>query len=94
MKTIFSTQFRFPFGQILLTPAVQERLTPEEYMAGLGSHLSGDWGDLDAEDFASNDEALVNGDRLFSAYGKGERRFWVITEADRSVTTILLPEDY
>lgn len=94
MKAMIATQFKFHFGQILITPSVQERLTPEEYMAGLGRHLSCDWGDLDAEDLARNDEALADGDRLFSAYGQGERRFWIITESDRSVTTILLPEDY
>lgn len=46
------------------------------------------------QDAALNDESLINGDRLFSAYGQGQRRFWIITEADGSATTILMPEDY
>jgi hypothetical protein len=60
----------------------------------LARHVSGDWGDLEDEDRQRNEEALVLGSRIFSAYRVGEVKFWVITEADRSVTTILLPEEY
>ena len=57
-------------------------------------HVNGDWGDLDDEDKQANERALEDGTRLMSAYSIGEARFWVITEWDRSVTTILLPEEY
>jgi hypothetical protein len=60
----------------------------------LGRHVRGDWGDLDDEDKQRNDEALTLGSRIFSAYLVKGVKFWVITEADRSVTTILLPEEY
>ena len=59
-------------------------------------HGAGDWGDLDDEDRAANDEALAHGDRILSAYNNvaGHRTVWVITEWDRSATTVLLPEEY
>ena len=63
-------------------------------------HAMGDFGDLDAEDLATNTAALSNDRRVFSSYNLPERRddvvvkVWVITEADRSVTTVLLPTDY
>jgi len=61
----------------------------------IGRHLSGDWGDLDAEDRAANEVALTIGERVLSAYAlHGGERIWVITEADRSSTTVLLPSEY
>ena len=57
-------------------------------------HASGDWGDLDDEDKQENDLSLREGFCILSTYGKGKSRLWVITEADRSVTTILRPEEY
>ena len=63
-------------------------------------HLSGDWGDLDEGDRHANEDALQNGGRLFSSYflpcinPDAEVKLWIITEADRSATTILLPSDY
>ncbi len=85
---------RFPLGQLVITANASLRLTTEEVMTALMRHASGDWGDLCPEDTLANEEALRDGDRLFSAYGQGDQRLWVITEADRSVTTVLLPEDY
>ena len=61
---------------------------------GLSRHASGDWGDLPPEDIELNEFGLKHGERLFSAYKQGETRFWIITERDRSVTTVLLPLDY
>ncbi len=87
-------QSKFPLGQIVITANAQSRLSPEAVRAGLRRHAAGDWGELPSEDAASNEEALKHGGRLFSAYGQGESRFWIITEHDRSVTTILLPQDY
>jgi hypothetical protein len=61
----------------------------------LQRHASGDWGDVGAEDWNANDEALRLGARLFSAYKvETSARLWVITEADRSATTVLLPAEY
>ena len=57
-------------------------------------HYMGDWGDLCEEDKASNDYALDHGERLFSAYEKDDKKIWIITECDRSATTILFPEEY
>jgi hypothetical protein len=85
---------RFPLGQLVATANVAERLSTEEVLSGLRRHACGDWGDLSPEDTLANDAALQQGERLFSAYGFGSLRFWVITEADRSLTTVLLPQDY
>jgi len=61
----------------------------------LARHLRGDWGDLCPEDWDANQKALLHGGRLFSAYEEeGMPRIWIITEADRSVTTVLFPEEY
>jgi hypothetical protein len=89
-----SPVLRVPIGELLITANASLRLSTEEVMMALRRHASGDWGDLCPEDAMANDEALHEGGRLLSAYGNGQYRFWVITEADRSVTTILLPEDY
>ena len=61
----------------------------------LRRHVVADWGDVSAEDWKANDDALANGERLFSAYvvTRGAR-LWIITEADRSSTTVLLPDEY
>jgi hypothetical protein len=87
----------FALGRMLATPGALEELarasqTPLDLLV---RHAAGDWGDLDAEDSRANDEALVDGDRLLSAYrlSTGEK-LWVITEADRSATTILRPSEY
>src|SRR5688572_22162869 len=92
---IFS--MKFPFGQLAATPGAIAALreagqTPFEFLC---RHVSGDWGELCAEDIAENDRALREGSRLLSAYrtGKGVK-FWIITESDRSVTTLLLPGEY
>ena len=61
----------------------------------LRRHVTGDWGDLDEEDRRDNDAAVRHGTRVFSAYRvTSADRVWIITEADRSVTTVLLPEEY
>jgi hypothetical protein len=89
-----SRPVRFPLGQVAITANASLRLSTEEVMTALRRHACGDWGDLCPEDALANDEALGEGGRLLSAYGQGKQRFWIITEADRSVTTVLLPEDY
>lgn len=89
-----SARIRFAPGEIVITSNAANRLSSYEINCGLARHLAGDWGSLSEGDIEANEEALVHGDRLHSAYGQGDHRFWIITEADRSVTTILLPEDY
>jgi hypothetical protein len=95
-KTIIET--RFPFGQVVVTPGAIEQAgdsMERSFLSMLSRHGAGDWGDLEQEDKDSNDSALTNSDaRLFSAYEMPEGKYWVITEWDRSVTTILLPEEY
>lgn len=91
------TEPRFPLGRTVGTPGAiavleENNQLPLEFLA---RHVRGDWGDLDADDKASNEEALKDGSRIFSAYDLHDgTRIYVITEADRSVTTILLPEEY
>jgi hypothetical protein len=90
-----SQPHRFPLGRLVITTNAARTLTPREMHDALRRHESGDWGDLPAEDASQNDAALCQSEgRLFSAYGEGDGKFWIITEADRSVTTILLPDDY
>ena len=88
---------KFPAGRTLATPGALKALARagQEPAFFLDKHLAGDWGDLGREDAALNDEALASGDRLLSAYRtlRGER-VWIITESDRSATTLLLPEEY
>jgi hypothetical protein len=88
------TRITFPLGTIVLTTNAANRLSGTVIHEGLRRHASGDWGDLCPSDAEQNESALITGGRLFSAYGEGECRFWIITESDRSVTTVLLPEDY
>jgi hypothetical protein len=67
----------------------------DDPLAYLIRHLSGDWGEVDPDDWKANDWSLLHGERLLSVYRMSDAtRFWVITEADRSVTTFLLPEEY
>ena len=84
----------FPLGQVVITANASLRLPAEEVLTALRRHSSGDWGELCPEDTLANDTAQHRGGRLFSAYGKDADRFWIITEADRSVTTVLMPDDY
>jgi len=85
----------FPLGRLVMTANAARSLTRREMLDGLRRHATGDWGDLPADDARQNDAALRRGGgRLFSAYGQGPGRFWIITEADRSATTVLLPEEY
>jgi hypothetical protein len=87
----------FPLGQCVATPGALEALaaafqTPSTF---IDRHVCGDWGEVDAEDQQANQDALVHGSRLLSAYRTSAGvRLWVITEADRSATTILLPSEY
>lgn len=86
---------KFSLGEVVATPGVHDSIPPQEIFKALQKHMSGNWGVICDDDKLSNEEALENGSRLLSAYvsEKGVK-FWVITEADRSVTTLLLPSEY
>ena len=87
----------FSLGKIVATPGALTALekagqTPQEFIA---RHVCGDWGELSNEDRKENQFSLQRGFRLLSSYRTdANQKIWVITEADRSVTTVLLPEDY
>ncbi len=94
METVQST-LPFALGQTVITSNAARCLEPGDVYAALRRHARGDWGELDPEDAASNERSLPAGCRLLSAYtDRNGVKFWIITEADRSATTILLPEDY
>jgi hypothetical protein len=93
-----------PLGQVVYTPGALAACGGIAYLLGcLARHQSGDWGCVCPEDGETNNNALIHGGRILSSYpidpnkpckGWGENTLWVITEADRSVTTFLLPEEY
>ena len=86
----------FPLGHLVATPAALD-IAHEfglDVLALVKRHAAGDWGALDAHDLRANAEALDCGARLLSAYDTPGGRLWIITEADRSATTVLLPNDY
>ena len=86
---------KFHLGQTVATPNALDQLTQDDVLCGLQRHQSGDWGDVCEDDKKENDLALENGIRLFSVYRTPtHKKFWIITEADRSITTVLMPEDY
>jgi len=87
---------RFQLGNLLATPGAMELMERKSILAGdlLLRHRSGDWGDLCHQDKAANDSAVAHGERILSSYKFGSDKLWVITEWDRSATTILLPEEY
>ena len=88
---------KFQPGTVVATPGAIEVLAESGQVAGffLDMHLQGNWGEVDADDQKANDQALIDGSRLLSSYRtlKGVV-VWVLTEADRSSTCLLLPEDY
>jgi len=88
---------KFSLGRVVATPGALSALeTAQESALGyLQRHESGDWGNLPPEDQQENEFSLGNGFRLLSSYRlRDETKIWIITEADRSVTTILLPSEY
>ena len=85
-----------PLGRVVLTPAALSMLAEidEDALIFLDRHQQGDWGDLGQDDKEANDHALLAGTRLLSSYQTRGGTLWIITEADRSATTVLLPSDY
>ena len=85
----------FSLGQVVATQGALRELTQANIRNALNRHRAGDWGDLCPEDRAANDRAMLDGSRFLSAYHtESGVCFWVITEADRSATTVLLPSEY
>ena len=94
---------RFPLGRIVATQGARDACPQDHLLACLARHAQGDWGSVCREDAATNNEAVKVGMRILSAYpidpakpskGFGQNTLWIITEADRSVTTFLLPSEY
>jgi hypothetical protein len=87
-----------PLGHVVITAALNEQLSELDLVfvpALLSQHAHGEWGDLCEEDWAANDRAVVEGGRILSAYQlPSGNRIWVITEADRSSTCLLRPDEY
>ena len=85
----------FELGRTVMTRTAQAVLGADDVQRALARHHSGDWGEVGQEDWEENDRSVRGGLRLLSVYLAADAtRFWVITEADRSATTVLLPEDY
>jgi hypothetical protein len=82
-------------GVVRITPGVQDAVNMRELNKALIRHNRGDWGDLSAEDKKMNNWAVENDERVLSAYTTSDGlKFWIVTEADRSSTTVLLPDEY
>lgn len=85
---------KFKLGQLVSTPGALDTFSPEFLAECLKRHAVGDWGNVCADDKVLNDEALDDGSRVLSSYEKDGKKMWIITEADRSATTLLLPDEY
>lgn len=82
-------------GAVVITRNAKDTLHPEDVLLCLSRHTQGDWGDVCTSDWKLNDEAAKYEDRVLSSYQDRQgTKFWIITEWDRSYTTVLLPEDY
>jgi hypothetical protein len=95
MFILYPQTTRFALGQLYATPGVLAEVSSVEISAALARHAMGDWGGLGEEDIDRNNRALEEGGRLLSSYRTSDRvKLWIITEWDRSVTTVLLPSEY
>jgi hypothetical protein len=84
-----------PLGRVVATPGALKEIPPAEMLRALDRHQRGDWGEVDEADRQENELSYEKGFRILSAYRtSNDVRFWIITEADRSSTTVLLPEEY
>jgi len=88
-------RIKFKLGQTLITPGARDTLHPEDVLLSIRRHARGDWGDCDAHDQEANELSVTDGSRVFSVYhDRFGVNFWIITEADRSATTVILPSEY
>lgn len=85
---------KFELGRVVITSNAAGVLSGDAVRRALQRHAAGDWGNVNSEDAAENELSLREGFRLLSVYECGSTPFWIITEADRSATTVLLPADY
>lgn len=86
---------KIELGQVLITPGAHDDLDLKDVDSSLVRHAGGDFGDVSEEDKELNETALETGDRILSSYrDRNGIKFWIITEWDRSATTILLPDEY
>ena len=91
----FEKKVPFPLGSIYITPGAKAQLANEDTLTALSRHARGDWGDVGDADWSENELSLKEGFRLLSSYKSASGvKFWIITEAHRSATTILLPAEY
>ena len=89
------TEPKFSLGQTVVTRTALAVLSALDIAGALYRHQRGDWGEVGKEDGQANERALKQGERLLSVYRTAAGvKFWIITEWDRSLTTVLLPEDY
>lgn len=90
-----SLVMKFDIGDLYITTGARSTLNPTDVQQALLRYIEGDWGELGEEDKRLNDDAVQNGGRILGAYrDRNGTKFWIITEADRSTTTILLPDEY
>lgn len=95
MKADKDSNERVPLGRMVVTANARNILTDEDINAAIDRHKSGDWGCIGEADWKANDNAIRSGERILSAYDSAAgEKFWIITEADRSYTTVLMPDDY
>ena len=95
MPSAFALMPKFPLGQTVITANAKAALPELDVLMALQRHHSGDWGDVDNHDRQMNEQGLHSGGRLVSIYKSVRgQKFYIITEWDRSATTVLLPEDY
>ncbi|MGL5472653.1 MAG: hypothetical protein ACRDCT_31470 [Shewanella sp.] len=98
MMNTYSNKTLFALGQVVVTQGISAILAIPQNTTDLrqliAQHIKGQWGDVCDADKHANDQALMQGGRLMSAYQLADERIWIITEADRSVTTVLLPSEY
>lgn len=85
---------KFELGHIVISMSLTNEVSAFSFIQGLLRHSQCDWGNVGEDDQKMNDHALENGGRIMSIYSEGDTTFWIITEADRSATTALLPDDY
>lgn len=85
---------RFPLGRVVCTVGALRLIESLPEFPYLQRHASGDWGDVDGHDRRENERSVKNGWRILSAYETPQGKLWIVTEADRSSTCILLPEEY
>ena len=90
---------KFVLGKLVMTKAIHDKMnTDVDFAIGMLESFERykrcDWGELCEEDKAENEKALIDGERIFALYNIGNEKIYIITEWDRSVTTILFPEEY